>query len=199
MRDIHVAIIQCIEAVLSDLKRSNGDVRSSSSYATLSLIEAVEPRRSECTRGIFPKFRHDCSAATEPSLASRWPSHETACRRFEYTTSAIAVRFLSLSRGFNQHTSGTSSVMMLLPSKLILSPSSRLIQPMPPGISNTIGVPGCPQIQRTSFSNPHVEDVLFRQMSRSCGQMSKKRLGMYLTRSKRLMGSPFFQSGYLRI
>ena len=30
MRDIHVAIIQCIEAVLGDLKRNNGDVRSTS-------------------------------------------------------------------------------------------------------------------------------------------------------------------------
>jgi hypothetical protein len=95
MRDIHVAIIQCIEAVLGDLKRSHGDVRSSSSYVAMSLIEAVEPRRSECTLGIFSKFQHDCPTATEPSLASHWPSYETACRRFEYATAAIAVRLLS--------------------------------------------------------------------------------------------------------
>jgi len=95
MRDIHVAIIQCIEAVLSDLKRSNGDVRSSSSYVAMSLIEAVESRRPECTLGIFSKFRHDRSTATEPSLAPRWRTYETTRRRFEYATSAIAVRFIS--------------------------------------------------------------------------------------------------------
>ena len=166
----------------------------------IGLIKAVEPRRSECTLGIFSKFRHDCSTAAEPSLASCWSSYETTCRRFEYSTSAITVSSLMCFMEFvTNEPLGISSVMTLLPSRPTLNPSSRPTRPTPLETSSTIGVPGYPRIQRTSFFNRRVEDALFHRRAKNRSQVLKKRLGMYLTRYRRLVGRPFVQNGYLRI
>lgn len=131
----------------------------------MSLTEAVEPRRPECTCGIFSKFRHDCSTATEPSLASRWPSYEATRRRFEYATPAIAVSFLSAFLKVFQPTS----------LRYLLSYDALAFQAYIESIiaSNSTNAAGNPKHNRSAWLSSDPAHVIFQSARRRCFVSSK--------------------------